>query len=110
MFKFIFTIEEYLKIKALFNAASTDLSRLALSYVYYRGATTKEFIACNGHLLRIEKFDLEDRNHEADCFPSENILLDKVSFNLSKKQLTETYGKFGPVVITGGFKEWVNPP
>lgn len=44
-------IEEYLDIKALFPACSTELTRKALQGIFY-DSTNNRYIACDGHILR----------------------------------------------------------
>jgi hypothetical protein len=84
--KITITCKQYLTIKALFNAASSDYSLLALTRVCYQ-KEHKRLVATNGHILRVESVDFEDASING------NLLFEKKDFPLTSKNFKDLHGK-----------------
>lgn len=85
------TGEQYLTIKALFKSASSDLSRISLSYVMY-DHVRNWFVATDGHIIRMHKFP--------DFKNPESFLLSIADFQKTIKELKES----GPGFLKKSFE------
>jgi hypothetical protein len=75
------TKDQYFIIKALFNAVSDDSSRQSLQNVFW-DHQTKNVVACDGHILRVEPMK----------FPfTESVQFEAKSFLLTFKQVKTLY-------------------
>jgi hypothetical protein len=82
------TKDQYQTIKTLFKAASDDASRPALSNVFW-DHETKNLVACDGHILRLEPME----------FPFvESVQFEQKSFLLTPKQVKTMYPKTSDMI------------